>query len=69
MRQILVDHARKRGAKKRGAGERPAEFDETRVAIDRPAVLVALDHALDELAEFDERKARVLELSYFGGLT
>ena len=70
MRQILVDHARKRGARKRGAGERPTEFDETRVAaIDRPAELVALDEALDELAAFDERKARIIELHYFGGLT
>ena len=69
MRQILVDHARKRSAKKRGAGERVTEFDETRVAIDRPAHLVALDHALDELATFDERRARIIELYYFGGLT
>ena len=69
MRQILVDHARKRCAEKRGAGERPAEFDETRVAIDRPWELVALDDALDELSKFDERKARVTELHYFGGLT
>jgi len=69
MRQILVDHARKRCAEKRGAGERPAEFDETRIAIDRPAELVALDEALDELAKFDERKARITELHYFGGLT
>jgi RNA polymerase sigma factor (TIGR02999 family) len=69
MRQILVDHARKRCAKKRGAGERAAQFDETRVAIDRPADLVALDHALDELAAFDERRARIIELYYFGGLT
>jgi RNA polymerase sigma factor (TIGR02999 family) len=69
MRQILVDHARKRCADKRGAGERPAEFDETRVAIDRPWELVALDEALDELTKFDERKARITELHYFGGLT
>lgn len=69
MRQILVDHARKRCADKRGAGERPAEFDETRVAIDRPWELVALDDALEELTRFDERKARVTELHYFGGLT
>lgn len=69
MRQILVDHARKRSAQKRGAGERPVEFDETRVAIDRPGDLVALDEALDELATFDDRKARVIELYYFGGLT
>ena len=69
MRQILVDHARKRCADKRGAGERPTEFDETRVAIDRPWELVALDDALEELTKFDERKARVTELHYFGGLT
>ena len=69
MRQILVDHARKRCADKRGAGERPTELDETRVAIDRPWELVALDDALDELSKLDERKARVTELHYFGGLT
>ena len=69
MRQILVDHARKRCAEKRGAGERPLEFDETRIATDRPWELVALDDALEALAKFDERKARVTELRYFGGLT
>jgi RNA polymerase sigma factor (TIGR02999 family) len=69
MRQILVDHARKRCAEKRGAGERPTELDETRVAIERPAALVAIDDALEELAKLDERKARVVELHYFGGLT
>jgi RNA polymerase sigma factor (TIGR02999 family) len=69
MRQILVDHARKRGAEKRGGGVVPAEFDEARVSIERPSELVALDDALDELAKFDERKARVTELHYFGGLT
>lgn len=69
MRQILVDHARKRCADKRGAGERPAELDETLVAVDRPWELVALDDALEELSRVDERKARVTELHYFGGLT
>jgi RNA polymerase sigma factor (TIGR02999 family) len=69
MRQILVDHARKRGAEKRGSGVAPAELDETRIVVDRPVELVALDDALDELARFDERKARVTELHYFGGLT
>lgn len=69
MRQILVDHARKRCADKRGAGERPLELDETRISTDRPWELVALDDALVELAKFDERKARVIELHYFGGLT
>ena len=69
MRQILVDHARKRCADKRGAGERPVQLDETLVAVDRPWELVALDDALEELAKLDERKARVTELHYFGGLT
>lgn len=69
MRQILVDHARKRARGKRGGGVRPDEFDETLVATDRPWELVALDEALDELSRFDERKARVIELHYFGGLT
>ncbi len=69
MRQILVDHARKRGAHKRGSGVRASEFDETRISVDRPAYLVALDQALDKLAVFDARRGRVIELYYFGGLT
>jgi RNA polymerase sigma-70 factor (ECF subfamily) len=69
MRQILVDHARRRARGKRGGGVRPDPFDETRVGTDRPWELVALDAALEELAKFDERKARVIELHYFGGLT
>lgn len=68
MRQILVDHARKRDAAKRGGGERPVTFDEGLVAGDRREELLALDEALDALAKFDERKARVIELHYFGGL-
>ena len=69
MRQILVDHARKRAAGKRGAGERPITLDEAVASTERPEQLIALDHALEELARFDERKARVIELHYFGGLT
>lgn len=69
MRQILVDHARRHLASKRGAGECPVPFDEARVAIDRPRALVALDDALDELMRLDERKATVTVLCYFGGLT
>lgn len=69
MRQILVDHARKRDAAKRGGGERPIELDD-RVGHDaRPIELLALDDALVALAEVDDRKARVIELVYFGGLT
>jgi RNA polymerase sigma factor (TIGR02999 family) len=69
MRQILVDHARKRLAGKRGGGERAEEFDELHIGTDRPAALVALDDALAELAKLDHRKAKVTELHYFGGLT
>lgn len=69
MRQVLVDHARRRGAEKRGAGERPEEFDETRIEAGRPWELVALDDALEALARFEERKARFIELHYFGGFT
>lgn len=69
MRQILVDHARKHRALKRDAGARPVTFDEDVIDTDRPQELVALDDALAALATFDERKARAIELSYFGGLT
>lgn len=69
MRQILVDHARRRCAEKRGAGDCPVELHEAMAAHDRPWELVALDAALEEFARFDERKARVVELHYFGGLT
>lgn len=69
MRQILVDHARKHQAGKRGGGEKPATFDEERLSIDRAPQLLALHDALDELATLDERKARIVELHYFAGLT
>jgi RNA polymerase sigma-70 factor, ECF subfamily len=70
MRNILVDHARSRQAEKRGGGVTPVSLD---LAMDhaagKPADLVALDDALQALAARDERKARVLELRYFGGLS
>ena len=69
MRQILVAHARKRNTAKRGDGARPVTLDEAVAAADRPEELVALDEALAALSGFDERKARIVELHYFGGLT
>jgi RNA polymerase sigma-70 factor, ECF subfamily len=70
MRNILIDHARARTAAKRGDGARPVTFDEALVAGDeRSDELVALDDALKALALLDERKARTLELHYFGGMT
>jgi RNA polymerase sigma factor (TIGR02999 family) len=69
MRQVLVDHARRRTAAKRGGRERPVTLDEERISPDRGEDLLALDAALDALAREDERKARVVELHYFGGLS
>ena len=69
MRQVLIDHARKRGAARRGGAGRAVTLDEDIVAADRSDELLALDEALEALAKEDERKARVVELHYFGGLT
>jgi RNA polymerase sigma factor (TIGR02999 family) len=69
MRQILVDHARRRTRAKRGGGERPVPLEEGLVGTARLGELVALDDALAALAEFDERKAKIVELHYFAGLT
>jgi RNA polymerase sigma factor (TIGR02999 family) len=69
MRQILVDHARRRLRDKRGGGERVITFEEGLVGTERPDELVALDDALEALGALDERKARVIELHYFAGLT
>ncbi len=69
MRRILVDHARARESRKRGGGARRISFDEALVVSDeRGADLVALDDALQALAAFDDRKSRVVELRFFGGL-
>ncbi len=70
MRRILVDHARARNYQKRGGGAQQVSLDEAAtLAGDRAAELIALDEALQELAKMDERKARVVELRYFGGLS
>lgn len=69
MRQVLVDHARTRNAIKRGDGVAPITFDEMRVDNDRPEAMIALDEALSALEQVDERKARVIELVYFAGMT
>jgi RNA polymerase sigma factor (TIGR02999 family) len=70
MRHILVDHARARQAAKRGGVARAVTLDEAAaVSVERAAELVALDDALESLAAFDQRKSRVVEMRYFGGLT
>jgi RNA polymerase sigma factor (TIGR02999 family) len=70
MRRILVDTARARRYQKRGGGGVKVTFDESLLAADEtPTDLVALDDALSALAEMDERRRRVIELRFFGGLT
>jgi RNA polymerase sigma-70 factor, ECF subfamily len=70
MRQILVDHARKKRTAKRAGGERRVPLSESVAVTEQRSVdLIVLDDALTRLAEFDQRRARVLELRYFGGLT
>jgi RNA polymerase sigma factor (TIGR02999 family) len=70
MRQVLVDHARRRASDKRGSGERPLPLSEALAADDRnPEALIALDSALSALAAEDERRARVIELVYFAGMS
>ena len=70
MRRILVDHARARRAQKRGGHAARVTFDEALVVSDEPRQdFVALDDALAALAAFDERKSRVVELRFFGGLS
>lgn len=69
MRRILIDHARKHLSAKQGHGQKLALDDVAIVGDERAAELVALDEALQTLAKLDERKGRVVELRYFGGLS
>jgi RNA polymerase sigma-70 factor, ECF subfamily len=70
MRRIMVDHARARHAVKRGAGAIRVTLDETAlVTEERAEELLALDEALEKLAEFDRRRCEIVEMRYFGGLT
>ena len=70
MRRILVDAARSRGYAKRGGEQRPILVEEAAmIATPRGADLVALDDALSALAKIDARKAQVVELRFFGGLS
>jgi RNA polymerase sigma-70 factor (ECF subfamily) len=70
VRRIVVDHARNRGYAKRGGGAVQIPLDEGVIGAGARRVdVVALDEALASLFEFDSRKARVVELRYFGGLS
>ena len=71
MRRILMDNARKHKADKRGgeAEKLPIEEEILVVSHEKSAELIALDDALQTLAEIDEQKAKIVELRYFGGLS
>ena len=70
MRRILVDVARARQKRKRGGDVVQVSLDEALVICDQPGPdVLALDDALEALAALDERKSKVVELRYFGGLS
>jgi RNA polymerase sigma-70 factor (ECF subfamily) len=70
MRNLLVDHARKHRADKRGGIHRKLSLDEALVASDEhPVEIIALDEALQELGRLNQRQVNVVELRYFAGLT
>lgn len=70
MRNVLVDHAMRRSAVKRGGGEAVVTLDDSVAARERPVEeLIALSRALDRLGQIDERQASVVECRFFGGLS
>jgi RNA polymerase sigma-70 factor, ECF subfamily len=70
MRQVLVDHARKHHTAKRGGGAIRVDFDGTLALDDRNATAILdVDKAIDRLAQWDARQAKVVVLRFFGGLT
>lgn len=70
MRFILIDHVRSRTAKKRGGADEPVPLDEVQIAAEEQATdLLALNEALDQLADYSTRLAQLVEYRFFGGLT
>jgi len=70
MRQILIDHARKKFAAKRGGSQPKYSLDEAcDAAIEKPSLMIDLDDALKALEAHDALKARLIEMRFFGGLT
>ncbi|HEX6134234.1 MAG TPA: sigma-70 family RNA polymerase sigma factor [Longimicrobiales bacterium] len=69
MRNVLIDHALRRGAAKRGGGAVAVPLEAVPLSVERPVDdLIALSRALDALERIDERQARVVECRFFGGL-
>ena len=69
MRQILVDHARRRAAQKRGGGEALSRIETMGMTAPREVDVIAVDDALEKLALLDREQAQVVELRFFAGLT
>lgn len=69
MRRILVDHARSRLRAKRGGRAQMVSLAEQAVMSNEVAEVIALDEALKNLAEMDQRKSQIVEMKFFGGLT
>lgn len=70
MRRVLVDYARARGTGKRGGAAQRVDFEESIVAsLDPDPNVARLDDAIGALEKFDPRKARIVEMRYFGGMT
>src|ERR1700761_4068603 len=69
MRRVLIEHARKRKAQKRGGGVRITLDPEMSIAKERAPDLLVLDDALAQLAQIDARKSQAIELKFFGGLS
>jgi RNA polymerase sigma factor (TIGR02999 family) len=70
MRRVLIDHARTHSRDKRGGAAVHLSIDDVQVPIEeRAASFVAIDEALETLAKMDERKSRIVEMRFFGGLT
>ena len=70
MRHILVDYARSKSRKKRGGWQDQITFaEDVAISSGHSAEIIALDDALNQLADLDERKVNVVEMKFFGGLT
>ncbi len=70
MRHILIDYSRKKMAGKRGGGRHNLTLHEDKIDLEEHAEkLIELDRLIDEMAQFDERKSRVVEMRFFSGMT
>jgi len=70
MRQIIIDYARAQGSQKRGGGAEKLELKEEILSLDQDsAQVLAIHEALDKLANHDARKAQLIEMRFFGGMT